>query len=591
MIYSLCLPYHQALKALTVTFTKQPLTNGDIGLLAQLATPEEIETTQSRAAQTLYHTNTRIAMFSLEGQLIFENPASRLSRHKGAMSLAKRFYNYSDYESFYKQLITDGVAEGVYRVVAPKGYRWHDISLKLDFDPDTGKQAIMYSATDVTKRIEAELVIRYNATHDSLTGLANRSRLESILQRHLSNSQSKVDNGSIFFIDLDHFKTINDTLGHQAGDDLLVTIAKRLQNSVQENGLVARVGGDEFVVFFEKITCREKLTQLAKSIRYALSQPIQLQQRTIQVSPSIGIALFPEHAVDYEELLSKADLAMYKSKEQGRNQYRFYEPEMSQAIEKRVAVETSLRNALSLKELVLHYQPRLEIGSNKIIGAEAQLYWQHPRNGLISAKPLLNAAEQTGLIDEVGEWVAETAMHQQSKWERAGHSLHVTFGISKAQLRRGGLSKRFTRLQRKIGINPANVLIEFKQDILMEKKSDLIKEILALKYQGFQLGINEHDQSIADLEQLHNYPISTINVGHSLIQDPVRWPIIQLIRQLSTQLELQLVASGVETKEQLNNASRMGCAQYQGTYFSSPLCPLEFDTLLMDAHIPLCSNA
>ncbi|WP_172795219.1 putative bifunctional diguanylate cyclase/phosphodiesterase [Polycladidibacter hongkongensis] len=553
---------------LSVAFSCQPFEDGRMGVVASLLSTGNKNELQMRSTQALFHTTTHIALFSKSGELLYENPAFRLSRPYDGDRLSKIFCRHEDCNALHMAAAENEEKSLLAQLHTKDGPRWFDISVRPDLDTATGKPVYLLSANDVTTRIEAEREIRYIAHHDQLTGLANRNVLATEVDRLLQDEARQQIGGSLLFIDLDHFKTINDTLGHQTGDDLLVLVANRLKKAAGEHGLVARHGGDEFVILCHAITDQATAILLAEEICTAIAEPCQIGEHRLHVSPSIGITLFPEHGRDFPTLLRKADLAMYRAKEQGRNRTVVFEPAMQIAADERLSVSTLLRSALDLSELQLHYQPRLCALTHRIVGVEALLRWHHPSRGYISPAGFIGIAEENGLIDEIGNWVALNAMQQQARWAASGFNLDVSFNLSPAQLRRGGLPQRFAKLLRETGVRPEKIHIEITENTLINDSEDSLRDLFLLNDLGFPLEIDDFGTGYSNLAYLHRYPVSSLKIDRSFISDSMRWPIVRMITQMGQFLGLNLVAEGIETEAQLNHLRQLGCHQFQGFLFS-----------------------
>ncbi len=562
------------------SMSRQTLTTGNPGLLIQFISEVGKEPVQIRSAQVLHFTTAMITMFDDTGKLTFENPASRQNRPSDCEDLKSRMCNIKDYEALMDELNKTGRTNLVALMHSSQGERWFDLNARSGFDPHSGRPAILLSATDVTKRLNAEHEVRYLAHHDTLTGLANRAFLEIEAERHLDNMRLTGSPGALIFIDLDRFKTINDTLGHLVGDDLLVIIAKRLKDVIDGLGFVARLGGDEFVVLIASVADADLLDEISREIRNALSKPCKVRGHTLQVTLSIGVCTFPEHGADLDTLMRKADLAMYKAKDLGRDGICFFNNSMSREAEERVSLENALRQALRNQELAVHYQPRLDVQTNKIVGAEGLLRWHHPTRGLVSAAGFIEIAEEAGMIDEIGDWVAYQAMRQQKNWQLAGHDISISINLSPSQFRRGKISQRLHRNLIETGACASAIRLEITESALLSDANETLKELTALRDLGFSLEIDDFGTGYSNLGYLQRYPVTSLKIDRSFIADTKRWPIVQMIVQMGRLLNLTLVAEGIETHEQLRQIQKLQCHEYQGYLYSPAVSPQTFECLL-----------
>ncbi|KZL06743.1 Cyclic di-GMP phosphodiesterase Gmr [Pseudovibrio axinellae] len=566
------------------TFSPQALTSGAPGLLVQVTSEVGNEPAQVRSAQVLLHTTSMITMFDESGKLLFENPASRFNRPSGCEDLANRICNRRDFDALMAELRINGEASLVALMHSNQGERWFDLNARSAFDPVSGARAISLNATDVTKRLQAEHEVRYLAHHDTLTGLPNRTFLEIEAERYLDETRLSGNPGALIFIDLDRFKSINDTLGHLVGDDLLVVIAKRLKEVVEGIGFVARLGGDEFVVLIANFAETDLLSEICREIRTALSQPCKVRGHMLQVTPSVGVCTYPEHGVDLDTLMRKADLAMYKAKDLGRDRICFFDVSMSREAEERVSLETALRQAIRGNELAVHYQPRVDVVTNQVIGAEALLRWHHPTRGIVSAASFIEIAEEAGMIDEIGDWVARDVMLQQNQWAQAGHDVAISINLSPAQFRRGRISQRLRSILEETGASASSIRLEITESALLSDANETLKELNALRELGFTLEIDDFGTGYSNLGYLQRYPVTALKIDRSFIADTKRWPIVQMIVQMGRLLNLTLVAEGIETKDQLRQIQKLQCHEYQGYLFSPAVPPLTFERLLKGQH-------
>ncbi|WP_310619480.1 putative bifunctional diguanylate cyclase/phosphodiesterase [Flexibacterium corallicola] len=566
------------------SMTFQPLKDGRPGILAQFISDTSADQVQPRIAQALLHTASMIALFEEDGALIFENPASRSARPKDAEHLSRRFCNERDFLTLKKSLETQSQVQLVSLMKSKNGRRWYDISARRGYDSVTAKSSILFSAIDVTKRLEAEHEVRYLAHHDTLTGLPNRNFLEMEIERHLDEAKIKGTSGALLFIDLDRFKNINDTLGHQVGDDLLLEVAKRLKEIASGMGFVARLGGDEFLLLLVNFPYKDIIKSVAETILKELAKPFDTRGHSLQVTPSIGMTLYPDHGTTLNALMRKADLAMYKAKEQGRNRYCFFTQEMAEHAKERLNMETALRDAIKNEEFELHYQPRLDARTNLIVGAECLLRWDHPRRGMISAGSFIDIAEEVGIIEQIGDWVAKTAIKQQVDWECMGYPINISLNLSPAQFRRPGLATRLTRIADEYKANKSRINLEITENLLLEEAHNILEELTLLREAGFRLEIDDFGTGYSNLGYLQRYPLTALKIDRSFIGDEEKWPIVQLITQMGRLLDLTLVAEGIETSDQLSHINSLDCHEYQGFLYSPAVKPEELETLLSENH-------
>ncbi len=437
---------------------------------------------------------------------------------------------------------------------------------------------------DITERKRAEDKINELAYFDQLTGLPNRTLLQDRLKQAMTASDRSACHGALLFIDLDNFKTLNDTLGHDVGDQLLKQVAQRLKLCVREGDTVARLGGDEFVVILENLSTSRREAAIgtetaAEKILAAFSQMYRFGQAAHYSTASIGSTLFKGSALSTDDLMKQADLTMYKAKEAGRNKHRFYDPVMGVAVKERVELERDLREALEAKRFVLHYQAQV-VGNGRVTGAEVLVRWQHPQRGLVSPGEFIPLAEDTGLILPLGHWVLETACAQLARWATRAATAHLTLAVnvSAKQFRQAEFVNQVLAVLTKTGANPKRLKLELTESLLVHNVEDIVEKMFALKAKGVGFSLDDFGTGYSSLSYLKRLPLDQLKIDQSFVRDllidPNDMAIAKTIIALARSLELGVIAEGVETAEQRDFLASSGCHAYQGYLFSWPL-PLE----------------
>jgi len=434
----------------------------------------------------------------------------------------------------------------------------------------------VYSYRDVTERRRAEDDLQFIANHDALTQLPNRSLFARCLDGALARARRRDSKLSILFIDLDRFKNINDTLGHESGDRLLGEVAARLRHCLRETDTVARLGGDEFVVLAEDVHGSVPAVPLAQRILEALAQPHVLDGRECHVTASIGIANYPEDGSDTASLLKHADIAMYRAKEKGKNAFEFYTPQLNIHTVERLALEASLRHAIERDELVLHYQPKLDLATRRIVGVEALIRWQHPDLGFVPPGAFIPLAEETGLVVPIGEWVLRTACNQAQRWIAEGLApLRVAVNISARQFVRDDLPLCIDQVLQATGMDADLLEIELTESMTMTHVDRAIEVMAALKLRRIHLAIDDFGTGYSSLGYLKRFPIDSVKIDRSFVRDLPHAPrdcgLAQAAIAMAHALGLRAVAEGVETEEQLAFLQHHGCDEVQGFYFARPM--------------------
>ncbi|MES2014001.1 MAG: EAL domain-containing protein [Pseudomonadota bacterium] len=450
--------------------------------------------------------------------------------------------------------------------------------------------------TDITTSKAASIEIENLAFYDPLTHLANRRLLLDRLKQALAVSTRSGQSGALLFLDLDHFKILNDTLGHDVGDLLLKEVAKRLTACVREGDTVARLGGDEYVVLLENLSelAIEAATQaetIGEKILLALNQPYQLSDYEHYSTPSIGATLFNGHDLSTDELLKQADIAMYQAKAGGRNALRFYDPKMQEAIAVRVELEHELRKALELQQFELYYQ--VQVGSSgQPLGAEALIRWIHPERGIVSPVHFIPMAEETSLIIPIGQWVLDTACAQLALWQHDAltRDLVLAVNVSAKQFLQAGFVEQVQETLLRHGTDPTRLKLELTESLLVDNTKDIIATMTTLGKLGVQFSLDDFGTGYSSLQYLKALPLNQLKIDKSFVQDIATddhdKAIVLTIIAMAHSLDLSVIAEGVETVEQQLFLKNSGCTHYQGYLFSRPLPIDAFEALLRKSHWP-----
>jgi diguanylate cyclase (GGDEF)-like protein/PAS domain S-box-containing protein len=440
--------------------------------------------------------------------------------------------------------------------------------------------------TDITQRKATENQIRQLAFYDSLTGLPNRRLLTSRLQHALVASARTASNGALLFIDLDHFKTLNDTLGHDTGDLLLQAVAQRLPGAVREGDTVARLGGDEYVVVLENLSVVEQdaaaqAKAVCEKVLDILHQPYQLAGREHYNSASIGVTLFSGHKDTIDDLLKQADLAMYQAKSAGRKSMRFFDPDMQAVVNARAALEADVRQGIKLGQYLLHYQPQVDAHGH-ITGAEVLLRWSHPLRGMVPPAEFIPLAEETGHILALGHWVLETACNQLAQWAMDPdlQDLTLAVNISARQFRQIDFAEQVFATLERTGAQPHRLKLELTESMLVDNLEDTVAKMMAIRQLGVGFSLDDFGTGYSSLSYLKRLPLDQLKIDQSFVQDLLTDPndaaIAQTIIALGHNLGLTVIAEGVETEAQQAVLANHGCDAYQGYLFSRPLSLADF---------------
>jgi diguanylate cyclase (GGDEF)-like protein/PAS domain S-box-containing protein len=455
---------------------------------------------------------------------------------------------------------------------------WLTISTVPDDHGDIAHYVCVFSDISAIKQSHAKL--EYMAHHDPLTGLPNRSLLLDRLGHSLGRAMREWQQVAVIFIDLDNFKDVNDTLGHEVGDTLLREVAERMKALLRNEDTVARLGGDEFTVILVDIDAPRAALNVAQKLLQLVAKPVQAGGHALHVSASIGISVFPLDGKDVPTLLKNADTAMYSAKAAGRNGYRFYTPLMTDLAMQRLEIESALRVALVHKQFSLHYQPQIDMFSGALLGAEALIRWQHPERGTIRPDEFIPVAEETGLIVDIGNWVLEEACRQYDEWCKLGWQLpKLSVNVSVKQLERSNLPQQLLQLQRKYDLPDNMLTLEITESVIMQKDYalTLLEEISEC---GVELAIDDFGTGYSSLSYLKQLPVDTLKVDKSFVQeidiDRNGEAIVRAIIALAKTMGLSVVAEGVETQEQARFLAALECDVGQGYLWGKPIPPEDF---------------
>jgi diguanylate cyclase (GGDEF)-like protein/PAS domain S-box-containing protein len=451
---------------------------------------------------------------------------------------------------------------------------------------------------DITERKIAEERIKELAFFDALTRLPNRILLLDRLKQAITASARSEACGALLFIDLDHFKTLNDTLGHDKGDLLLQQVAQRLAASLFESGTVARVGGDEFVVVLGNLhknrqEAANQTEAVAEKILAVLGSPYQLGDIEYRSSASIGATVFGGHQASIDELLKQADLAMYKSKERGRNAVCFFDPAMQAVVVERAALEAGLRDAIEHKQFLLHYQAQVD--GTRITGAEALVRWRNPSRGIVPPAEFIPLAEETGLILALGSWVLEAACAQLAQWATRPDMAHLTIAVnvSVQQFREPDFVNNVLTIIGKTGARPDRLKLELTESVLVDNVQDIIEKMWALKEKGIVFALDDFGIGYSSLSYLKRLPLDQLKIDRSFVRDVLVDPndavIARTIVALGRSLDLSVIAEGVETEAQRDFLAAAGCYAYQGYYFCRPLPVEDLEAMLTRLETSQCA--
>lgn len=458
-----------------------------------------------------------------------------------------------------------------------------DVSVQVVQLPN-GRIAFQTLFRDITEQKQTSAQIEHLAYHDQLTGLPNRRLLKDRLSQAVSSVVRRDAKLAVMYLDLDHFKDVNDSMGHGAGDVLLQIVAERLQGCVRADDTLARMGGDEFVLLLNGVNGADDVASIAGKIIHELSQPMRIGNDELRITPSLGISMCPQDGRDADDLLKYADVALYQAKQQGRATYRFYTQALHDQSVERVQLERLLRHALERNEFELYYQPQVDLCDGRIIGCEALIRWNHPGMGQVSPARFIPIAEQSGLIIDIGNWVMKQACHQAKRWHDQGWDIKVSFNVSARQFMRSGeLMQSLRDALAESGVDPTRMEVELTESLLLDPQGmgEILHEIRAL---GIQLALDDFGTGYSSLSYLRRFPISILKIDRSFVSaadnNADDAEMVKTIIGMAHNLRMSLIAEGIETNAQRDMLETQGCEVGQGYHYSCPVPATEFSLLL-----------
>ncbi len=489
----------------------------------------------------------------------------------------QRFYDYHE-----QALLTTGSWQGEIQGRGRNGLPFTSLMTINAVRNEQGEPThFVHLSTDISRLKEVEEKLRQLALFDPLTGLANRVLLHDRLQQTIYEADRDRNIAALILLDLDNFKDINDTMGHPSGDLMLAQVGERLRQRTRHSDTVARMGGDEFIIVLRNASSSECVGRVAQEIVASLSQPFLLEDRKVYVTVSLGIVLYPLDGRDTDELIRKADTAMYHAKGLGKNRYQFFTAEMNQRVQERLALQTDLRRALEQNEFVVYYQPKINLETEEVTGVEALVRWCKPGNGLIPPAVFIPLAEETGLIVPIGEKVLQLACAQVAAWRSQGIvNLPVAVNLSAIQLREEGLAATVQEILTTTGLSPGALELEITESAIMQETDQAIAMLQTLQGMGIRVTMDDFGTGYSSLSYLKRFPISWLKIDRTFIAEVMSQAddaeIIRAIIAMAHRLRLKVVAEGVETAEQLAFLRQEGCDEAQGYYFARPMPADEF---------------
>ena len=570
------------------------LTQSNASLQQEIAERKRTAEALSKAAAVFENTTEGVMITDTEQRIIAVNEAfteiTGFSQEDVIGSTARSLHSAKQDKTFYAAITASLSANGRWRGEAWQRRKsgeifpvWLSISTVLDEHDQVTHYVSLFS--DITSLKESQAQLEHLAHHDALTGLPNRLLFHTRLEHALDRARREASKVAILCFDLDHFKNINDSLGHPAGDRLLQAVTQRLLGSVRAEDTVARFGGDEFTILLEELREAGDAGLVAQKALKVLAKPFDLEGQEAYVTGSIGISLFPDDGQDVTTLLKNADSALYQAKEHGRNHYHFYTKDLTRAAFKRLELESSLRRAVERGEFTLYYQPQVDLSDSRVVGAEALVRWRHPKLGIVLPSEFIPMTESTGLIVNLGEWVLRTACAQAMTWQRQGFpAIRIAVNLSSVQVNRGGMQGMVERVLQDTGLDPRYIELEITEGLIMQQTQQTIRTLDELTSMGVMLAIDDFGTGYSSLSYLKRLPLNRLKIDKSFVReipvDAEDRAITRAVIALGNSLNLVVVAEGVENEIQREFLRNNGCDEAQGYLYGAPLPAEDFAALM-----------
>jgi diguanylate cyclase (GGDEF)-like protein len=444
-------------------------------------------------------------------------------------------------------------------------------------------EAIRSSMVQTFARLDEEQKELYNmARTDRLSGLANRNALNEYAERLIADSSNAHKEFSFLFLDIDHFKAINDELGHIVGDELLKSVSSKIKSVIPSNDFVARVGGDEFVIILHQYSSLTQLTTIIDRVQQTIEEQWIVENNSIHISSSVGIALYPKDGADITSLMQHSSMAMYEAKKKGRAQYYFFTQELNKKVQDTIALDKAMRQALENNEYELYYQPKADVLTGDLVGAEALIRWISPTLGIIPPSVFIPLAEENGFIVELGDWVLKEAIYQQIKFKNKGIDISVSINVAAKQILHPNFEYKFTTLLHKSQVNVSKIDIEITEYLFLEHNISNLQVLHFIHDSGVEISLDDFGTGYSSLSYLKKFPIDTLKIDKVFLDDyntPDGAVFVETIVKMGQTLNMKVIAEGVEVQEQVAYLKSIGCNTYQGYYCSKPLCVKDFEKL------------
>lgn len=544
--------------------------DGRMGLMAEVIGEGEKEPDTLRSIEALLHTDVMILLYTMDGQALYMNPAARNALPSRGSFFSELFCEKDDMKRMIYDIEASSESQCVAEMNTSAGRKWMDLSVKRCMDAATGNAALLVTAVDVSELKIARDKARFLANRDQLTGCYNRSFMQSEQEKLLSDPQLDDARHALLYLDIDRFKTVNDSFGHEAGDTILRTFAVRVQSLLRDTDILARMGGDEFVVLVRNLDDHSSLSDLVEAIRLELMRPVDCGSVQLSVTASIGVSVFEHGAgTNWAETMKQADVALYHAKRAGRNRATVFGEALGAEVIERRWLQGAIKRAMKNNEFMLYYQPRLDSRRRQVLSVEALLRWKHPERGFIPPNQFIPVCEDMGVIDELGAFVFQQACDQLGVWRRQGFHIDVSVNVSPKQFQNPNFISLFEDMAARIDFPTSCLELEITETSMIGDDAEVEQKIRRINELGFRIALDDFGTGFSNLVHISKFPLSCIKMDKSFVQKlPESGPLLKLILALANQIGATTVAEGVEELAQFNWLDAYGCNQMQGFLFS-----------------------
>jgi diguanylate cyclase (GGDEF)-like protein len=568
-------------RTLKVVYTGFTMPDGRMAMMCEALGEAEDEPETLRSAEALLHTDVMITLYGIDGQPLYMNPASRNAAPAQFGRFQELFALSTDYAIINRELESQEQYRRVAQVRTANGTRWFDLSVKRCLDAATGDKALLVTAVDVTELKTARDQANYLANRDQLTGCYNRAFVQQHLQELRETSLDLEQHHVLIALDIDGFKLINDTFGHEVGDDILIEFASRIQHHLRGSDIVARMGGDEFLVILKEFDGGSQLNNRLADICREVRRPIASGALQLNITTSIGASVAQLSSVgDWSNVIKQADIALYHSKRKGRDCYTVFNEALGAEVIERRWMETELKKAVENNAFTVHYQPRYDTHSGRMVSAEALIRWNHPERGFIPPDDFIPLCEEMGFIDRIGDFVCRRACAQLNAWHAAGMNIGLSVNVSPKQFQSPDIVSLFEEIAREAEFPKGMLELEITETSLFGDDAHVTQKLQRITELGFRIALDDFGAGYSNLAHISRLPLHCVKLDKSFVQKlPTSGPLLRLIFALAEQIGATTVAEGVELPEQLEWLKQHDCNQVQGFLLSEPVPAGEINQL------------